>query len=89
MSHQITRMERRGLVTKERSAGDNRGIDVMLTRHGLEVIEEAAPNHVALVRTILFDVLGKDCDYEKIIPGPLTQLPSPLTPSEILTSPGL
>lgn len=68
MSHQITRMERRGLVTKERSAGDNRGIDVMLTRHGLEVIEEAAPNHVALVRTILFDVLGKDCDYEKIIP---------------------
>ena len=39
MSHQITRMERRGLVTKERCACDNRGIDVTLTEHGRTVID--------------------------------------------------
>lgn len=66
MSHQITRMERRGLVTKERCACDNRGIDVTLTEHGRNVIEKAAPNHVKLVRHVLFDVLGENIDYQGI-----------------------
>lgn len=66
MSHQITRMERRGLVTKERCACDNRGIDVTLTKHGRTVIEKAAPNHVKLVRHVLFDVLGENIDYQGI-----------------------
>nr|WP_120491333.1 MarR family winged helix-turn-helix transcriptional regulator [Corynebacterium lactis] len=66
MSHQITRMERRGLVTKERCECDNRGIDVVLTEHGLEIIKQAAPNHVRLVRRVIFDVLGSDIDYEKV-----------------------
>lgn len=66
MSHQITRMERRGLVTKERCACDNRGIDVTLTEHGRNVIEKAAPNHVKLVRHVLFDVLGENIDYQRI-----------------------
>ncbi|STB94227.1 MarR family winged helix-turn-helix transcriptional regulator [Corynebacterium amycolatum] len=66
MSHQITRMERRGLVTKERCACDNRGIDVTLTAHGRTVIEKAAPNHVKLVRHVLFDVLGENIDYQGI-----------------------
>lgn len=67
MSHQITRMERRGLVTKERCACDNRGIDVTLTEHGRNVIEKAAPNHVKLVRHVLFDVLGENIDYQRIL----------------------
>lgn len=66
MSHQITRMERRGLVTKERCACDNRGIDVTLTEHGRTVIEKAAPSHVKLVRHVLFDVLGENIDYQGI-----------------------
>ncbi|ALA67076.1 MarR family winged helix-turn-helix transcriptional regulator [Corynebacterium lactis] len=73
MSHQITRMERRGLVTKERCECDNRGIDVQLTGHGLEIIKKAAPNHVRLVRRVIFDVLGQDTDYEKIS-GVLNQI---------------
>ena len=56
MSHQITRMERRGLVTKERCACE----------HGRTVIEKAAPNHVKLVRHVLFDVLGENIDYQGI-----------------------
>ena len=66
MSHQITRMERRGLVTKERCACDNRGIDVTLTEHGRTVIEKAAPNHVKLVRHVVFDVLSENIDYQGI-----------------------
>lgn len=66
MSHQITRMERRGLVTKERCACDNRGIDVTLTEHGRHVIEKAAPNHVKLVRHVVFDVLGENIDFQGI-----------------------
>lgn len=66
MSHQITRMERRGLVTKERCACDNRGIDVALTDHGLKVIQQAAPSHVNLVRHVVFDVLGENIDYQGI-----------------------
>lgn len=57
MSHQITRMEKRGLVTKLRCANDSRGIDVELTAHGREVIERAAPDHVRMIRRIVFDEL--------------------------------
>lgn len=70
MSHQITRMERRGLVTKQRCEWDSRGIDVSLTDRGLAVIQKAAPSHVALVRRIVFDVLGEELgdsiDYQGI-----------------------
>ncbi|WP_295624907.1 MarR family winged helix-turn-helix transcriptional regulator [uncultured Corynebacterium sp.] len=57
MSHQITRMEKRGLVTKNRCTNDSRGIDVQLTEHGREVIERAAPDHVRMIRHIVFDQL--------------------------------
>lgn len=57
MSHQITRMEKRGLVTKVRCESDSRGVDVQLTDHGREVIERAAPDHVRMVRRIVFDEL--------------------------------
>ena len=57
MSHQITRMEKRGLVTKLRCANDSRGIDVGLTAHGRDVIERAAPDHVRMIRSIVFDQL--------------------------------
>ena len=57
MSHQITRMEKRGLVTKLRCANDSRGIDVELTAHGRDVIERAAPDHVRMIRSIVFDQL--------------------------------
>lgn len=54
-SHQITRMERRGLVTKRRSEGDARGVEVSLTEEGTRRLESAAPDHVESVRRIVFD----------------------------------
>lgn len=57
LSHHLARMEKRGLVTKERCAADRRGFDVVLTEVGSAAIEAAAPGHVHAVRALLFDHL--------------------------------
>lgn len=54
-SHQITRMERRGLVTKHKSEGDARGVVVRLTDEGRRRLASAAPEHVESVRRVIFD----------------------------------
>lgn len=54
-SHQITRMERRGLVTKRKSEGDARGVVVSLTEEGMRRLRSAAPEHVESVRRVVFD----------------------------------
>lgn len=59
-SHQITRMERRELVTKEKSPGDARGVLVRLTDSGRELLERAVPDHAESVRRIVFDHLIED-----------------------------
>lgn len=56
-SHQITRMERRGLVAKRKSEGDARGVVVSLTDEGMERLRAAAPEHVESVRRVVFDHL--------------------------------
>lgn len=66
-SHQVTRMERRGLVQKLRCECDNRGIDVSLTDEGYSIVQKAAPDHVRLVRRVVFDVLGDDINSEAVI----------------------
>lgn len=57
LSHQISRMEKRGLVTREPCADDARGSMVRLTEHGRRVIEAAAPGHAETVRRLFFDPL--------------------------------
>ncbi len=59
-SHQVTRMVKRGLVTREICENDARGSVVSLTPAGRTAIEKAAPNHVALVRKLFFDPLSND-----------------------------
>lgn len=59
-SHQITRMERRGLVTKEKCVGDARGVIVVLTAEGYRRLEAAAPEHVESVRRLIFDHLTEE-----------------------------
>ena len=56
-SHQVTRMQRRGLITKCKSPGDARGVLVKLTDDGLTRVTQAAPDHVESVRRIIFDHL--------------------------------
>jgi DNA-binding MarR family transcriptional regulator len=60
LSHHITRMEQRGLVTREDCASDGRGADVVLTDAGLRAIQAAAPGHVASVRRHFIDLLSRE-----------------------------
>jgi DNA-binding MarR family transcriptional regulator len=60
LSHQIARMEARGLVRREGCPGDARGTFAVLTPMGLRAIERAAPNHVESIRRHLFDVLSRE-----------------------------
>ena len=60
ISHQLSRMEHRGLVTREPCPDDARGSIVRLTPAGRSAIEAAAPNHVATVRRFFLDPLSDD-----------------------------
>ncbi|GAA1284623.1 MarR family winged helix-turn-helix transcriptional regulator [Saccharothrix xinjiangensis] len=60
LSHQVARMEKRGLVVREECAEDARGSMVRLTAEGRAAIESAAPGHVATVRRYLFDALSAE-----------------------------
>jgi DNA-binding MarR family transcriptional regulator len=60
LSHHITRMERRGLVTREDCTSDGRGAFVVLTDAGWRAIRAAAPGHVASVRRHFIDLLSRE-----------------------------
>ncbi|MFI7067773.1 MarR family winged helix-turn-helix transcriptional regulator [Kribbella sp. NPDC050124] len=60
LSHQVSRMEKRGLVCREECVSDARGSMVRLTEVGRKAIEAAAPDHVDAVRTYFFDHLSRD-----------------------------
>ena len=57
LSHQINRMEARGLVSREGCERDKRGTFAVLTAHGAATIREVAPSHVASVRKHFMDQL--------------------------------
>jgi DNA-binding MarR family transcriptional regulator len=60
LSHQVSRMESRGLVVREGCEGDKRGTFAVLTELGAEVIGQVAPHHVASVRRHFIDQLEAD-----------------------------
>ena len=60
VSHQLARMQRRGLVAREGCASDARGAFAVLTEAGRVTIERAAPAHVETVRQLVFDGLTHD-----------------------------
>jgi DNA-binding MarR family transcriptional regulator len=57
LSHQITRMEKRGLVRRDDCEGDKRGTFAVLTKAGFDAIEHVAPYHVEQVRRHYIDRL--------------------------------
>ncbi len=57
LSHQLSRMQRRGLVEREECEDDARGAFVVLTDEGRRTIDRAAPPHVEAVRELVFDGL--------------------------------
>lgn len=60
VSHQVRRMEGRGLVAKNECAEDGRGTIVTLTEEGAAAIASVAPKHVEKVRELFIDVVSDD-----------------------------
>src|SRR5690606_35907892 len=57
LSHHLTRMERRGLVRREKCPTDQRGAYIVLTDAGRDAIVAAAPRHVEDVRRYFIDAM--------------------------------
>jgi DNA-binding MarR family transcriptional regulator len=60
LSHQVNRMEARGLVSRENCEGDKRGTFAVLTPLGASTITQVAPSHVTSVREHFIDQLTPD-----------------------------
>ncbi|MEZ0447216.1 MarR family winged helix-turn-helix transcriptional regulator [Cellulomonas sp. ICMP 17802] len=60
LSHQVLRMERRGLVSRRTAATDARVTEVGLSSAGRDALRLATPGHAALVRRLFFDGLDPD-----------------------------
>lgn len=60
LSHQLSRMQQRGLVGRADCADDRRGSFIEITDAGRRTIEEAAPSHVESVRHYVFDQLSDE-----------------------------
>jgi DNA-binding MarR family transcriptional regulator len=80
LSHQITRMQHRGLVDREEHPLDGRGTVVVLTDRGWDAIRTAAPSHVASVRRHFIDQLSREQvkvlgDIAEVVTRHLTSAP--------------
>ena len=76
LSHHVTRMEERGLVTR-RQSGD--GVEVVVTDEGRELVALARPIHAAAVRRYLLDPLTTD--EQRALGVVLDKLISPKDPN--------
>lgn len=59
LSQHVSRMQGRGLVSRERCVDDQRGAVVAITARGQDLIEAAAPRHLADVRSVVIDHLNE------------------------------
>jgi DNA-binding MarR family transcriptional regulator len=60
LSHLVKRLEGRGLVCREPDPADGRFTNAILTDEGFLTLTEAAPGHVAHVRSLVIDVLSAE-----------------------------
>ena len=60
LSHHLTRMERRGLLTRQDCGTDRRGAYVVLQPAGRSALEAAAAPHAEAVRATVFDRLSRE-----------------------------
>ena len=60
LSHLVKRLEERGLVRREPDPADGRFTNAILTDKGFQALAEAAPGHVAHVRSLVIDVLSAE-----------------------------
>jgi DNA-binding MarR family transcriptional regulator len=57
LSHVVSRLERRGWVTRQACPGDGRATQAVLTESGLAKVAGAAPDHVHAVRELVVDAI--------------------------------
>jgi DNA-binding MarR family transcriptional regulator len=60
LSHLVKRLEDRGLVRREPDPADGRFTNAILTDAGFRTLAEAAPGHVAHVRSLVVDALSPE-----------------------------
>ncbi|MFT3877556.1 MAG: MarR family transcriptional regulator [Propioniciclava sp.] len=60
LTHTVARMEKKGLLTRLPCPGDRRGVIAQLNPDGWDLLDSAAPDHVASVREILIDVVDPE-----------------------------
>jgi DNA-binding MarR family transcriptional regulator len=60
LSHQLRRMEQRGLISRRDCPSDARGTLITLTPAGRRAVETAAPGHVETVRRHFVDLLSPE-----------------------------
>jgi DNA-binding MarR family transcriptional regulator len=65
LTHTIARMEKSGMVTRSTCPTDRRGVWAELTPTGLQVLQNAAPGHVAAVRRNFVEAMRPE-DYEAL-----------------------
>lgn len=65
LTHTIARMEKSGLVVRTTCPSDRRGVWAQLTSPGLELLQTAAPSHVAAVRRNFVEAMT-DEDYQAL-----------------------
>src|SRR3984893_8671147 len=60
LSHLVKRLEEGALVRREADPADGRFTNAILTEKGFRTLAEAAPGHVAHVRSLVIDVLSPE-----------------------------
>ena len=60
LSHLVERLESRGFVRREPDPTDGRFTNAILTEKGFQALAEAAPGHLAHVRSLVIDVLSPE-----------------------------
>lgn len=65
LSHVVTRLERRGWLTRQPDPSDARATRAVLSDEGMAAVVAAAPGHVEHVRRLVFDRLD-DAEVEEL-----------------------
>lgn len=60
LTHTATRLEKRGWVVRQPCESDRRGVELVLTDTGRDVVADAAAAHVSSVRRHLVDVMSAE-----------------------------
>ena len=60
LTHCVARMEKRGLLERSAIPEDGRGVNCVMTEAGWQLLQAAAPDHVAGVRSHLVDLLDPE-----------------------------